>query len=178
VRQPDQLIEILGIRGGGPPGVAFSYAALQHLRSHTQLCSSIIGFSNIQLHAIIESDPMERVGGQLVTGDYFSALGISTVRGRPLMPEDDQTGNANTVAVISHSLWQGRFGGNADAIGKTVLLENVPFTIVGARQLCGLEVGGRTISDTARANAASDGRLHCSAGYNGSSDRPSQAGRH
>jgi putative ABC transport system permease protein len=143
VRQPDQLIEILGIRGGGPPGVAFSYAGLQNLRRSTQTCSSIIGFSNIQSHTVIEAQPMERVSAQLVTGDFFSALDVATVRGRPITPQDDQTGNGNTVAVISHSMWQSRFGGDPNTVGKTLTIENVPFTIVGIAPagFYGIEVG-------------------------------------
>jgi hypothetical protein len=47
VHEPERLIEVLGIRGNGPPGVAFSYAALQDLRRGTQTCSNIIGFSNV-----------------------------------------------------------------------------------------------------------------------------------
>lgn len=143
VRQPEQLIEILGIRGGGPPGVAFSYQALRSLRSQTQVCSSIIGFSNVLFHTVIEGNPMERLSAQFVTGDYFSALGVNTVRGRSIVSEDDRTGAGNAVAVISHSMWQGRFGGNPDAIGKTLVLENVPFTIIGVAPagFSGLEVG-------------------------------------
>src|SRR5207244_4406262 len=86
---------------------------------------------------------MERLSGQLVTGDYFSVLGVSTIRGRPITPADDRTGAGSAVAVISHSMWQDRFGGSPDAIGKTVVLENVPFTIIGVAPpgFYGVEVG-------------------------------------
>jgi len=146
VEEPGELIEVLGTRGNGPPGVAFSYAALQDLRRGTQTCSSILGFSSVTFHALIDGNPMERLSAEFVTGDYFSALGVSALRGRPLMPEDDRVGDGTAVAMISHSLWQGRFGGAADTIGKNIVLENVPYTIVGVAPagFGGVEVGRQT----------------------------------
>jgi len=146
VEEPEELIEVLGTRGNGPPGVAFSYAALQDLRRGTQTCSSILGFSNVTFHALIDGNPMERLSAEFVTGDYFSALGVNALRGRPLMPEDDRVGDGTAVAMISHSLWQGRFGGAADTIGKNMVLENVPYTIVGVAPagFGGVEVGRQT----------------------------------
>jgi putative ABC transport system permease protein len=145
VREPDRLIELLVNRGGGPPGGSLSYVALQQFRTHSKVCSNIIGFSNSLFHTLIEGNVMERVEGQFVTGDYFPALGVSALRGRPIMPEDDRIESANNVAVISHSLWQQRFGGLPDAIGKKLVVENVPFTIIGVTppDFHGLEVGRR-----------------------------------
>jgi predicted permease len=143
VEEPRQLIEILGTRGGGPPGVAFSYQALLNLRSHTQVCTGIIGFSNISFHTLIDGGAMERLQGLLVTGNYFSALGVHVVRGRPITPEDDRAGTGNLVAVISQAMWQDRFGGNPGVVGKTVVLESIPFTIIGVAPagFNGLEIG-------------------------------------
>ena len=59
---------------------------------------------------------------------------------------DDRVGAGTAVATISHSLWQGRFGGAPDTIGKTIALESVPYTIVGVAQpgFSGVEVGKQT----------------------------------
>src|SRR5262245_11883851 len=143
VREPDQLIELLTDRGEGPPGSAFSYLALQDFRAYTKLCSSIIGFSNTLFHTLIEGQAMERLAGQFVTGDYFSELGVNAYLGRLIASEDDQKGAGRFVAVISHAMWQARLGGNGDAIGKTLVIENVPFTVIGVAPpgFKGLEVG-------------------------------------
>jgi predicted permease len=143
VREPEQLVELLTDRGSPTPAVSFSYHALRDLRSQTQVCSSIIASSNVTFHTLIEGKPIERSTAQFVTGDYFPTLGVSTVVGRPILPEDDRTGAGNPVAVISYAMWQNRFGGGADALGKSVLLENVPFTIIGVAPpgFRGLEVG-------------------------------------
>jgi predicted permease len=146
VEKPEQIIEVLGTRGNGPPGVAFSYAALQDLRRGTQSCSSVLGFSSVTFHALIEGSPMERLPAEFVTGDYFSELGVKALVGRTLMPVDDRVGDGTTVAMISHKLWRERFGGTQDTIGKTIVLENVPYTIVGVAQpgFGGVEVGKQT----------------------------------
>src|SRR5262249_42759394 len=68
--------------------------------------------------------------GEFVSGDYFSGLGVSPAAGRLILPNDDQTG-APAVAVVSYSLSQTRFGGPSNAIGQAILVDNVPFTVVG-----------------------------------------------
>jgi predicted permease len=66
----------------------------------------------------------------LVSGNYFSMLGVSVASGRTLVPDDDRPG-APPVAVLSASYWRTRFGSDPQAIGKTVRANNVPITIVG-----------------------------------------------
>src|SRR5439155_7426485 len=67
------------------------------------------------------------------SGQYFEGLGVSPILGRPFTAEDDRRGGgpSGPVAVISYGLWQRRFGGMADAIGKVQTIDRVPFTIVG-----------------------------------------------
>ena len=144
VREPSQLIEILVDRQGGPPGTAYSYQALQDFRGQTRSCSAIIGFSNTAFHVLL-GGTMERVAGQFVTGDYFSVLGVDMLRGRPIGPDDDRAGAENTVAVVSHAVWQERFGARPDVIGTAVVIQSVPFTIIGVAPagFDGLEVGRR-----------------------------------
>jgi predicted permease len=65
-----------------------------------------------------------------VTGEYHGTLGLQPAVGRLLLPADDRSGRA-AVAVISHAYWQRRFGGRGDIVGRGVLLNGVPFTLVG-----------------------------------------------
>jgi predicted permease len=69
--------------------------------------------------------------GQVVSGDYYKGLGVSAALGRTIASDDDQE-TANPVAVISYRYWQRRFGLDPAAIGKEILVNGVPFTIVGA----------------------------------------------
>jgi predicted permease len=75
-------------------------------------------------------DRPDRVRGGFVTGEFFRVAGVAVARGRGLEPRDDEP-NAAPVAVINDGLWQRRFGGAADILGRVVQLNNVGFEIVG-----------------------------------------------
>src|ERR1700691_1126132 len=71
-----------------------------------------------------------RVDGSRVTGEFFQTLGIAPELGRAVAPNDDQSGKGQ-VAVISHRLWQSRFGGDRGVLGKELLLNARPYRIIG-----------------------------------------------
>src|SRR5919198_1435323 len=73
----------------------------------------------------------ERAPGSLVSANYFDALGVKPVLGRGFDSSDDIGRNAHSVVVISHQLWERRFGKDANAIGTAIRLNDVPHTIVG-----------------------------------------------
>jgi predicted permease len=73
----------------------------------------------------------ERVWSELVTGNFFSVLGVKPALGRFYTPEETATPGSAAVVVISHGLWQSRFRGAPDALGQTIRLNNVPFTVIG-----------------------------------------------
>ncbi|MBV8864187.1 MAG: ABC transporter permease, partial [Acidobacteriaceae bacterium] len=68
---------------------------------------------------------------ELVTGNYFSTLGLQPARGRFFLSEEDSAPGAHAVAVMNYGTWQSRFGGAADIVGKTLRLNNVVFTVIG-----------------------------------------------
>jgi predicted permease len=72
----------------------------------------------------------ERLGAQQVTAGLFTILGVAPQRGRDFEPGDDQISAAG-VALISDSLWQRRYQRDSTTIGRTIRLDNVPYTIVG-----------------------------------------------
>ena len=73
----------------------------------------------------------ERVQGALVSGNYFDLLGTPAALGRLLKPADAAEEGAGAVAVISHGLWQRRFGGDQGIVNSTIILNGQSFTIVG-----------------------------------------------
>ena len=85
----------------------------------------------------------ESVTGQLVSGNYYSVLGVSSAAGRLFTPDDDRVPGAHPVAVIGYDYWQRRFGGSAAAIGAKISMYGTPFTIVGVTPpgFYGLQVG-------------------------------------
>lgn len=70
---------------------------------------------------------------EYVTGEYFETLGIKPALGRLINHEDD-TASAPATIVLSFSYWRSEFGGSADVLGKTILLNRVPFTVVGVAE--------------------------------------------
>ena len=75
-------------------------------------------------------DPPERVQGFQVTANYLDVLGMKPIIGRNFLPEENQPGK-DAVAIISHSLWQRRFGGDPNILNKTITTSAVVRTIVG-----------------------------------------------
>ncbi len=88
------------------------------------------GFNRFNANAGGEVDPID---GAFVSGRYFEVLGVQPRAGRFITPEDDRRGGGadGPVVVISDRLWRARFGGTADAVGRTLQLSNVLYTIIG-----------------------------------------------
>jgi len=70
-----------------------------------------------------------RLKGAAVSGDFFAVLGVRPMLGRPLLPQDE--GAAAPVVVLSHRIWQTRFGGDREILGKTLRLDDKLYTVVG-----------------------------------------------
>jgi predicted permease len=73
----------------------------------------------------------ERVWGQLVSGNYFSLLGLNFTLGRPIRAEEDEVQGRDQVVVLSHNIWMRHFGGDSKILGRPVMLNGRPFTVVG-----------------------------------------------
>ncbi len=99
-------------------------------------------FDGYQLTA---GDSAARAEVVLASGNYFDVLGVKPALGRTFTPDEDGRNNTTPVAVISHGLWQGRFGADPAVVGKTFQLRRVTFTIIGVapRELNGVSLGRR-----------------------------------
>ncbi len=75
-------------------------------------------------------DTPERIQGFLVTANFLDAIGIKPIMGRNFYPEENQPGK-DGVAIITHSLWQRRFGGDPNIINKTITINTIARTIIG-----------------------------------------------
>ena len=73
----------------------------------------------------------DRVWGQLVSGNYFEVVGLRPQAGRLLTPDDDRKPKGHPVVVISDGLWRRRFGGDPAIVGRSVLLNTRPYTVIG-----------------------------------------------
>jgi putative ABC transport system permease protein len=80
--------------------------------------------------SITGSGDPERVWGSQVTGNFFRMLRVTPMIGRDFTPEDEQIGHEQVV-LLSYGLWQRRYGGDSGILGKTILLDEEPFTVIG-----------------------------------------------
>jgi predicted permease len=76
----------------------------------------------------------ERAYGGLVSGNYFQTMGVAPAMGRLLGPQDDRIPGGHPVAVISHAYWQRRFGSDPAIVGREIIINNLPMTIVGVAE--------------------------------------------
>lgn len=108
----------------------FPYGAYELAHGEETMFSSVFGrYSPGDLHLTIQGQG-EMARAEYVTGDYFRGLGVAPTAGRLILPDDDKEG-APGVAVLSYRIAQGRFGNAADAIGHSILVDSVPFTVAG-----------------------------------------------
>src|SRR6185295_17036183 len=75
-------------------------------------------------------EPPERIQGFRVTANFLNTLGVKPVMGRDFTEEENQPGKGS-VAILTHNLWQRRFGGDSNILGKTIILDSIAYTVVG-----------------------------------------------
>lgn len=133
-RDGDRLIYLRqSINGPGGDNVLFSVPEINDFRTGAKTFgSSIAEYSGITFTLQGEHDAV-RMNAGLVTGNYFKVMGLSTILGRPLDDSDDGTA-VSPVMVLTYDYWIKRFGGDKNVVGKKVIVENKPVTIVGVLQ--------------------------------------------
>jgi len=116
-----------------PSGCSFSEPLYREIAKTNQF-RGVAAFANSGPLSLTGGDgPATMVSGQLVSGDFFRTLGVTASAGRVFEASDDSPA-APPVALLNYGYWQSAFGGSRSAIGRTILLNAVPFTIVGVAE--------------------------------------------
>jgi len=134
VKQPEQLVFL---ESGAPEfkrSSNISYAEFERLQAQEQALSGACFFSYTTRVNASVSGQGEAVEGQMVSGGFFSVLGVPALMGRTFTEADDKESAQQAVVVISHRYWQRRFGANPAVMGQAIILNGVPFTIIGVTQ--------------------------------------------
>lgn len=163
VRDPQQLVLLDWTAPGWPDGsvlsglagswdkdesgrlisTSFSYPTFEQIQARNHVFSSVASLAGngSGLNVSYNGQP-RRADGELVSGTFFSTLGVQPILGRALVEEDDRI-EASPAAVISYGYWQQRFAGDAKIVGRRISVNSVPFTIVGVcpRGFDGVETG-------------------------------------
>ena len=115
----------------GLTAAIFPFPAFEHLRdASAPVLSSLFAHKSAGNVNVIVKGEAELSQGEFVSGDFFRGLAVVPAAGRLIHPDDDHSGAA-PVAVVSAGYGQRRFGNAANAVGQPVLINSVPFTIVG-----------------------------------------------
>ncbi len=136
VSDPQRLV-VVGRTDGG----VSSYRAWEQIRHQQDVLSGTFAYMQTAFALAIRGEKRS-IPGIYASGDYFNTLDVSAIRGRTLLPSDDQRGAA-LVCVISYGFWQRQFGKSASVIGKTLSLDGRQFEVVGVTppSFFGIDVG-------------------------------------
>lgn len=146
VTDPHRLVTISSdsaLARGSRIGFGWSLAMWDALQPHASLFDGALAWTPARFN-LAQRGERQLVEGIFASADYFATLGVRPLRGRTFTAEDDQSGGGPTgpVGVISYALWQRQFGG-ADVIGRLLMVDGLPVTIVGVmpRGFFGADVG-------------------------------------
>ena len=130
VQDPQQLVVITFKSRDLDFPLNLSYPDFQDYRQLKTVFSDILAYTPNPVNFGAEGRP-ERAWAELVSGNYFSMLGLHAVRGRTFAPDEGWVPGKDPLMVLSYKYWQKRFGGDPAIIGQTVLVNQHPFTVIG-----------------------------------------------
>ena len=147
VEKPGQLVEVwhhVQTQSGFSSYPPLTFPDFDYYRAHNHVFSGMIGFESefgsVSWNHGVQSEDLQ---GQLISGNYFSVLGVNAALGRTITTEDDRVPGANPVVVLRHAFWRQRFASDPNVVGKELTLNGHPFTVIGvaARRFDGMLVG-------------------------------------
>jgi putative ABC transport system permease protein len=126
--EPDQLVQLRAERSGSPSTYVDSSTFIE-TKAQSQSLARIAAYGGGDM-TLTGAGSAERVVAGAVTADFFPLLGVQPALGRNFTREED-TPNGPKAAILGHGLWQSRFGGDADLLGRTITLNEQSYTVVG-----------------------------------------------
>ncbi len=129
--EPERLV---WVRENNPGANIFDEAAsapnYNDWRTQVRSFDGVAAFANTAATLTDGGGEPERVPAVSTSANFFQVIGVAPALGRGFLPEEETTGK-NRVVVLSHGLWQRRFGANPQALGQTITVSGNPFTVVG-----------------------------------------------
>ncbi|HUJ39426.1 MAG TPA: ABC transporter permease [Candidatus Acidoferrales bacterium] len=128
----DRLLYISRAYPGYPQGGGnFSYPMYLDMRAQATAFDAIAGYQGYGALALTGGDEPVRVAMNYITPSYFTLLGARASLGRLFRPDEDRAGDADSVVVLSDHFWRRRFAADPAVVGRTIHLNERPFTVVG-----------------------------------------------
>jgi predicted permease len=136
VKNPQELVLLTSrgnFYGNNTGGNAMAYRMYTDIRDNNKVFSGMFARFATPFAFSIEGKT-ERIQGELVTGNFFPVLGVTAAAGRVFGPSDDLYQGQHPQAVISYAFWESHFARDPSAIGRKILINGYPFTIIGVSQ--------------------------------------------
>src|SRR5262245_27126384 len=128
VKDPDTVVEI-----GFDWRQGISFSDYIHLRDHTQVLSGLTASvpADLLLMSRADSEESREIRAEYVSDNYFSVLGATPALGRAFTPEENGAPDRDPVVILSHGLWQRRFGEDPNFVGQSLQLGNTRYLVIG-----------------------------------------------
>jgi predicted permease len=141
VKNPENLVRLVQVIQVLGPRSYYSYDAFEALQNKSTSFSEILAYADANT-AVRDAGGASRVRAQVVSGNFFTALGVQALHGRVLTPADAFAAAASPPVVLSYPYWRREFRADPKVIGQPLTLAERPFTIVGVmpRQFNGVEL--------------------------------------
>jgi len=130
VTQPERLASVYTSQVGGQLHGNTSYPDYLDYKARNEVFS-VLAAQSFAPMALQGTGEPRIVLGQLVSWDYFTALGVEPELGRAFLPEEDEAFGSHPVAILSHTAWERQFGSDPEIIGATIRINDYPFIIIG-----------------------------------------------
>ena len=127
VRDPDELLQVTIYDSRA---AALTNPIWEQIRDRQDVFSSVFAYTDRGFN-LASGGEMRRATGNMVSGEFFTTLGVRPAVGRLLVRADDVRNACPPVAVLSHGFWQTEYGGSPSVVGKTISLNSTPHTVVG-----------------------------------------------
>ena len=117
--------------GGGTESTSFSYPVYRQVRQENRSLADVFAFKPYGRMTVTVNGDAEAADAEMVSGNYYSTLGVQPQLGRGIAQSDDGAVGSGPVVTLSNKFWTSRFGRSRDVIGKSILVNGVAMTVVG-----------------------------------------------
>lgn len=131
-REPDQLVTVAGFKEDQDSDKwPLSYLDYLDMRQRSRTLEGIAVQTERRNFKLREPEGSELIYGEMVSANFFQLLGVRAEQGRTFAADEDTTPGGNRVAVLSNGLWHRVYGGDPGIVGRTVELNEIPYTVIG-----------------------------------------------
>ena len=128
--EPEQIVAVWAADSKKADSqTAFSFPDFADVRAQNQVFNGLAAYDSTSFAVTDNGGNPANVQGAMVTADLFPLLRVNPILGRTFNPDDDKPGAR--VVVLSHELWQRRFGSDRGVLAKTITLDGVPYQVIG-----------------------------------------------